>query len=134
MDLDNDGLQDLVSGSWPGEVYWFRFGGSGLEPSGRRPAVVIQHDRFNRSALQTTVVAAITSNLLLAGMPGNVRLKKGEANLPRPSVVNVTQVRTIDRDRLGERIGALTPRRLRDVLVGLALVFGIDELGDAGLE
>jgi mRNA interferase MazF len=95
---------------------------------------VIQHDRFNRSALQTTVVAAITSNLLLAGMPGNVRLKKGEANLPRPSVVNVTQVRTIDRDRLGERIGALTPRRLRDVLVGLALVFGVDELGDAGLE
>jgi len=117
-----------------GEVYWFRFGGSGSEPSGRRPAVVIQHDRFNRSALQTTVVAAITSNLLLAGMPGNVRLKKGEANLPRPSVVNVTQVRTIDRDRLGERIGALTPRRRRDVLVGLALVFGVDELGDAGLE
>lgn len=95
---------------------------------------MIQHDRFNRSALQTTVVAAITSNLLLAGMPGNVRLKKGEANLPRPSVVNVTQVRTIDRDRLGERIGALTPRRRRDVLVGLALVFGVDELGDAGLE
>lgn len=95
---------------------------------------MIQHDRFNRSALQTTVVAAITSNLLLAGMPGNVCLKKGEANLPRPSVVNVTQVRTIDRARLGERIGALTPRRLRDVLSGLALVFGIDELEDAGLQ
>ena len=113
-----------------GEVYWLRFGGSGSEPSGRRPAVVIQHDRFNRSSIQTTIVAAITSNLLLAGMPGNVRLKKGEANLPRPSVVNVTQVRTVDRDRLGERIGALAPRRLRDVLMGLSLVLGIEALQD----
>jgi len=111
-----------------GEVYWLRFGGSGSEPSGRRPAVVIQHDRFNRSAIQTTVVAAITSNLLLAGMPGNVRLKKGEGNLPQPSVVNVTQVRTVDRDRLGDLIGALSPRRVRHVLLGLALVFGLDEL------
>lgn len=116
-----------------GEVYWLRFGGAGSEPAGRRPAVVVQHDRFNRSAIQTTVVAAITSKLLLAGMPGNVRLKKGEANLPRPSVVNVTQVRTVDRDRLGELVGALTPRRVREILLGLALVFGLDELTEESL-
>lgn len=110
-----------------GELYWLRFGGQGSEPSGRRPALVIQDDRFNRSAIQTTIVAAVTSNLKLADVPGNVRLKKGEANLPRPSVVNVTQIRTIDRDRLVEQIGNLSPRRIRQVLSGLALVFGLDD-------
>ena len=111
-----------------GEVYWIRFQGRGSEPSGRRPAVVVQHDRFNRSAIQTTVVAAITSNLVLAAMPGNVRLGRGEANLPRPSVVNVTQLRTVDRERLAERIGALSPARIDQIRRGLALVFGCDSL------
>jgi mRNA interferase MazF len=110
-----------------GEVYWLRFAGSGSEPSGRRPALVLQDDYFNQSAIQTTVVAAITSNLRLATMPGNVRLRKGEAGLPQPSVVNVTQLRTVDRDRLNERIGSLDPDRIRQVLRGLAAVFGIDE-------
>jgi len=109
-----------------GEVYWLRFRGSGSEPAGRRPAIVVQHDRYNRSAIQTTIVAAITSNLRLAAMPGNVRLRKGEANLPRASVVNVTQVRTLDRDRLDECLGAVSPTRLREILEGLALVMGLD--------
>lgn len=58
-------------------------------------------------------------------MPGNIRLRKGEGNLPRPSVVNVTQIRTVDRDRLVEHVGTLGPDRLREVLRGMALVFGI---------
>ncbi len=107
-----------------GEIYWLYFEGSGSEPQGRRPAVVIQHDRFNRSAIATTIVAAVTSNLRLAGMPGNVRLAKGEAGLGRASVVNVSQVRTVDRARLAERLGRLDDRRLRQILEGLALVFG----------
>lgn len=111
-----------------GDVYWLSFEGRGCGPAGRRPALVVQHDRFNRSAIRTTVVAAITSNLRLAAMPGNVRLRKGEANLPQASVVNVTQVRTVDRERLGERVGALGPARLRHVLAGLALVLGLDAL------
>lgn len=110
-----------------GEVYWLRFGGQGSEPSGRRPAVVIQHDRFNRSAIQTTIVAAVTSNLSMAGVPGNVRLKKGEANLPRASVINVTQIRAIDRDKLFEAIGVLSPRRIQQILGGLSLVFGLQD-------
>ena len=109
-----------------GEVYWLRFAGQGSEPAGHRPAVVVQHDRFNRTSLQTTVVAGITSNLVLASMPGNVRLRKGEANLPKPSVVNVTSLRSVDRDRLAEHIGTLGPDRLREVLHGLALVFGLE--------
>ena len=109
-----------------GEVYWLRFQGAGSEPRGRRPAVIVQHDRFNRSAIATTVVAAITSNLRLAAMPGNVRLPKGEANLPRACVVNVTQLLTIDRTRLGRALGVLSHTRLRQVLQGLALLFGSD--------
>jgi mRNA interferase MazF len=114
-----------------GEVYWLRFAGGGSEPDRRRPAVIVQHDRFNRSAIQTAIVAAVTSNLRLASMPGNVRLRKGEANLPRPSVVNVTQVRTVDRDRLTEKVGSLTPARLTEVLDGLSLVLGLDPLPQA---
>lgn len=110
-----------------GEVYWVHFGTpEGSEPAGRRPALVAQHDRFNRSALATTVVVAVTSNLRLAAMPGNVRLRRGEAGLLVPSVVNVSQLRTIDRNRLVERIGSLGPARIREVLAGIALLFGTD--------
>jgi mRNA interferase MazF len=113
-----------------GEVYWLEFHGTGSEPRGKRPALVVQHDRFNRSAINTTVVVSITSNLRLAAMPGNVRLRKGEAKLPRPSVVNVSQLRTIDRERLGDSIGALGSARMREVLDGLALVLGLDAAAD----
>lgn len=111
-----------------GDVHWLLFGQpQDSSPSGRRPALVVQHDRFNRSTISTTVVAAITTNLRLAAMPGNVRLARGEAGLPHASVVNVSQIRTIDRERLGDRVGALRPAKLRLVLQGLALLLGTDE-------
>ncbi|GMV17744.1 MAG: type II toxin-antitoxin system PemK/MazF family toxin [Polyangiaceae bacterium] len=113
-----------------GEVVWFRFAGEGSEPAGRRPAVVIQDDRFNASAINTSVVAAITSNLRLGEMPGNVRLRKGEAGLPRASVVNVTQLRTVDRARIGKPLGKLSAARVREIQLGLALVLGIDRLNE----
>lgn len=109
-----------------GEVYWLRFGDEGSEPSGKRPAVVIQHDRYNLSAIGTTIVAAVTSHARLAAEPGNVRLAKGEANLPKPSVVNVTQLLTVDRSRLVERIGVLRAARMSQVLRGLTLVLGTE--------
>jgi len=116
-----------------GEVYWLHFGSpKGSAPAGRRPALVVQHDRFNRSTISTTVVAVITSNLRLGAMPGNVRLRSGEGGLPRPSVVNISQLRTIDRGRLGERIGVLAPARLREVIKGLALLFGTDDAPEPG--
>jgi mRNA interferase MazF len=86
----------------------------------------VQSDSFNRSAINTAIVAAITSNLRLGAMPGNVRLRKGEANLPRASVVNVSQLRTVDRARLQAPIGVLAPARMREVLAGLLLVLGAD--------
>jgi len=115
-----------------GEVYWLHFGAfEGSEPAGRRPAVVVQHDRFNRGAIATTVVAVVTSNLRLGVMPGNVRLRRGEAGLQRPSVVNISQLRTVNRSRLGERVGALGPGKLREVLAGLALLFGTEDPPEA---
>ena len=115
-----------------GEVYWLHFGAAkDSAPAGRRPALVVQHDRFNRSAISTTVVAAITSNLRLGAMPGNVRLRRGEAGLPHASVVNVSQIRTIDRTRLVDRVGTLGVSRMRAVITGLALLFGTDESADS---
>ena len=115
-----------------GEVYWLHFGvPEGSEPAGRRPALVVQHDRFNRSAISTIVVAAVTSNLRLAAMPGNVRLRRGEAGLLLASVVNISQLRTVDRSRLGERVGILGPGRLREVLKGIALLFGTEDAVEA---
>ena len=114
-----------------GEIYWLHFGApEGSAAAGRRPAVVVQHDRFNRSAISTVVVAAVTSNLRLAAMPGNVRLRGGEGGLSRPSVVNVSQLRTVDRRQLAERAGTLGHDRIRDVLRGLALLLGTDRLSE----
>lgn len=110
-----------------GEIYWVLFSGArGSEPWGRRPALILQHDRFNRSRLNTVVVAAITSNLRYATLPGNVRLRKGEANLPRACVVNVTQVQTIDRAYLQEKIGVLPRHLLRRVWQGVQLVLEVN--------
>jgi mRNA interferase MazF len=114
-----------------GDVYWLHLLGIGSEPAGRRPAIVVQADHFNRSAINTAVVAAITSNLRLGDMPGNVRLRKGEAGLSQPSVVNVSQLRTVDRARLAERIGSVSADRVAQVLRGLALVLGIETVDEA---
>ena len=110
-----------------GDVIWVVFPpprGSG--PAGRRPAVVLQHDRFNRTRLATTVVVAITSRLRYAALPGNVRLSRGEAGLPSPSVVNVTQIATVDRADLGGRLGRLSRSRLIQVWDGVRLVLAPD--------
>ncbi|NOT57488.1 MAG: type II toxin-antitoxin system PemK/MazF family toxin [Deltaproteobacteria bacterium] len=109
-----------------GDVYWVSFSGRGSEPWGRRPALVLQHDRLNRSQLNTVVVVAITSNLRYAALPGNVRLRKGDGNLPKPCVVNVTQIQTLDRAYLQEKIGTLSPRLLRQVWEGIRLVLEVD--------
>jgi mRNA interferase MazF len=94
----------------------------GSEPAGKRPVVVLQHERFNRTKLATAVVVAITSRIKYADLPGNVRLRKGEAGLPRASVVNVTQIATFDRAWIGPRLGALSGSRLFEVWSGVRLV------------
>jgi len=107
-----------------GDVYWLDFGPFvGSAPAERHPCVVVQSDTFNRSRIATTVVCLITSNMDRAAAPGNVALKKGDARLSKPSVVNVSQVITVDKSELEERIGRLPSAALGAVLMGLRLVF-----------
>jgi len=106
-----------------GDIFWLDTGtplGSG--PGFRRPHVVVQNDIFNASRIRTVVLCAITSNLEQAKAPGNVLLQKGEANLPRSSVVNVSQVVTVDRSVLEEKIGTLSRPRVVEIFSGLRLV------------
>ena len=106
-----------------GDVFWVDFGEpSGSEPGYRHPHVVIQNNVFNQSRINTVVVCVLTSNLRLANAPGNVELDEGEANLPKPSVVNVSQIFTVDKRAFIEKIGVLSPRRVRQILEGIHLV------------
>jgi mRNA interferase MazF len=107
-----------------GEVYWLDFGpAQNSVPAERHPCVVVQSDVFNFSRISTTVVCLITSNLTRAGAPGNVPLKKGDANLPKASVVNVSQILTIDKSELTHRIGKLPANIIDAIHDGLQLLF-----------
>lgn len=107
-----------------GQVYWLDFGPpTSTAPAERHPCVVVQNDIFNRSAIRTTVVCLITSNLGRANAPGNVLLKKGEANLPRAGVVNISQILTIDKAELADCAGQLSGTAARAVRDGLHLLF-----------
>ena len=110
-----------------GDIYWVRFGRSGDSgPSGKRPAVIVQNNLLNRSNIQTTVVTLLTSNLKLARIPGNVRLKKGAGNLPKPSVVVVSQMATVDKTRLLEKIATLSREKLVDVVEGCRQIINLN--------
>ncbi len=106
-----------------GSVWWADLGDPiGSAPGFRRPVLVVSADRFNRSAIDTVLCLVITSNLSLAAAPGNVRLRKGAAGLPKSSVVNVSQFVTLDRSQLIERVGSVTDAQLAEVDSGLRLV------------
>jgi mRNA interferase MazF len=106
-----------------GDIYWIDLGEPiGSEPAYLRPYVVIQNDLLNSSQIRTVIVCALTSNLRRAKAMGNVLLELGEANLDRQSVVNVAQIFTVDKALLTEKIGTLSPARIRQILAGLALI------------
>ena len=107
-----------------GQVYWLDFGpAAGRAPAERHPCVVVQNDVFNRSAIATSVVCLITSNLSRAKAPGNVILKKGEANLPKASVINVSQILTVDKAEPTEYAGDLSGTAAAAVRDGLHMLF-----------
>ncbi len=106
-----------------GDIYWIDLGEPlGSEPGYRHPHVVVQNNLFNRSAIRTVVVCALTSNLKRANAPGNVFLPREETNLPKDSVVNVSQIFTVDKSQLDEYVGALSARRVQEILEGIRLV------------
>lgn len=109
-----------------GSVYWIDFSpGKGSEPRGRRPGLVIQNNVLNDSNLNTVIVLAITSTMKYGELPGNAVLKKGEANLPKRCVVNVTQIKSVDKESIREKIGTLSEKRMAEVHEGMRLVMSI---------
>ena len=112
-----------------GDIYWVEVDEpSGSEPGYTHPHVVIQNNLYNQSKIRTVIVCALTSNLKYTNVPGNVLLEKGEANLPKASVINVSQIFTIDKSQLGEYIGTLTQKRIYQILDGLQLFIEPREL------
>lgn len=82
----------------------------------------MQNDVFNQSRIATAIVCVLTSNIVRAAAPGNVALTRGEGGLPKASVVNVTQVFTVDKARLEDRLGELPPAKILQILDGIELV------------
>jgi mRNA interferase MazF len=109
-----------------GEIWWASLPApTGSGPGMRRPVLVIQANPFNESRIATVIVAVITSNLALAEAPGNVRVGKSDSGLSKPSVINVSQLLTIDRALLTGKVRALPGAAMRHVEEGLRLVLGL---------
>jgi mRNA interferase MazF len=101
-----------------GEVWWAEY----PEPAGRRPVVIVQSDKFNRSAIRTVLAVPMTTNLALADAPGNVRLSAADTGLPKDSVANVSQLGVLSKAALGTRVAALSGRHLARIEQGLRLI------------
>ena len=109
-----------------GEIWWASLPdpvGSG--PGYRRPVLIVQSDEFNRSAIRTAICAVITSNLRLGDAPGNVRLTRRASGLAKDSVINVSQLVTIDKSLLTERVGRIPADTMRNVEAGVRLVLAL---------
>ncbi len=109
-----------------GEVWWANMPEpTASEPGFRRPIVIVQSDEFNLSRINTVIVAAITSNVRLSAAPGNVSLSKKSVGLNRESVVNVSQLLTLDRTFLTERVGKISRNKMQEVDEGVRLVLAL---------
>jgi mRNA interferase MazF len=106
-----------------GEIYWVDLAEpKGSEPGYRHPHIVIQNNLFNASRINTIVACSLTTNLSRAKAPGNVLLNKGEANLPKQSVVNISQIFTVNKIDLIEKIGRVSEKRIMEILDGIKLL------------
>jgi len=106
-----------------GDIFWIDLDEPiESEPGDRRPFVVVQNNVFNSSRIATVIVCALTTNLRRATSPGNVLLNAGAGGLPRTRIVNVTQVLTVNKSELTEKIGTLSSVQIRKILAGIQLV------------
>ena len=108
-----------------GDVFWAGHSPSpGSEPESKRPVVIVQRDSINRSKFRTVVVVPLTKQTKHAILPGNVLLRKGEANLPKASLARGTHVMVVDKNRLTEKIGALSQKRINQIIDNIIWVLG----------
>jgi mRNA interferase MazF len=109
-----------------GEIWWASLPEPvGSEPGYRRPVLVVQINEFNESGLRTVIVLTVTSNVRLAGAPGNVLCHKRDTGLTTESVINVSQAVTVNKTRLAQRIGILPTTLMHEVEAGMRLVLGL---------
>ena len=109
-----------------GEIWWADLGiPFGSEPGFKRPVVIIQDDSFNNSKINTVIVASITTNLNLSDAPGNVLIEKEESGLSKNGVINISQISTIDKKRLTEKVCVLSQSSISEMDYGLKLVLNI---------
>ena len=109
-----------------GDIWWASIDDpQGPGPGFRRPVVILQSNEFNHSTLRTTICVVVTSNLRLAAAPGNVRLMRKASGLGKESVVNVSQLLTVDKQRLSERVGRVSAETLQAVDAGVRLVLAL---------
>ncbi|GHU75256.1 mRNA interferase [Spirochaetia bacterium] len=108
-----------------GEIWWANLPTApyGSEPGKRRPVLIVQNDAFNRSAIQTTICAVITSNMKLAQLPANILLEKSVSSLERTSVVNFSQIITIDKSRLSELVSMLPKNYIATINASIQYIF-----------
>ena len=108
-----------------GDVFWASLSpSSGSEPENKRPVVIVQRDSINRSKFRTVVVVPLTKQTKHALLPGNVLLKKDEANLPKQSLARGTHVMVVDKSRLIDKIGTLSQKRTNEIIDNIIWVFG----------
>lgn len=106
-----------------GDIFWVDFGvPRGSEPGYVRPAVVIQNNVFNKSNINTVIVCPLTTNLSLQEAPGNVALVPSEGNLGEQSVANVSQIITVDKADLLNKVGSLDIYRVKEIVSGIHLL------------
>jgi len=106
-----------------GEIWWASLREPiGSEPGSRRPVVIVSDNGFNRSQIRTIIVIVVTSNVALAQAPGNVYLAKHQTGLPLDSVANISQIITLDKNFLTERVGSLTDSLMEKIDDGLRMV------------
>ena len=110
-----------------GEIWWADLPDpTNSEPGYRRPVLIIQSDAFNQSKINTVICVVLTSNIRLAQAPGNILFQMKESNLPKDSVINVSQIITLDKSFLSECAGSVSEKIMAKVEMGIKLVLGID--------
>jgi mRNA interferase MazF len=109
-----------------GEIWWASMGEPrGSEPGYNRPVIIVSSNEFNQSLIQTVIVAVVTSNLRLVEAPGNFKITKKQSNLNKDSVVNVSQLITLDKTFLTEQVGKLNSKHISFLNEGIRLILAV---------